>query len=65
MTLEQSQGHQTYNKNVDSEQGYNPAKCERSDFNKVWEKGNIKGFFLFLFFNQGNKLIISLEHMQK
>ena len=35
VTLEQSQGHQTYQKNVDSEQGCNHAKFERSRFNSV------------------------------
>ena len=43
MTLKQRQGHQTYNENVDPEQGYNQAK--RSHFNSVQEKGNAKSFF--------------------
>ena len=30
MTLEQSQGHQTYNNNVDPKESYNHAKFERS-----------------------------------
>ena len=45
MTLKQSQGHQTYDKNVDPEHGYNHAKFERSRFNSAREKGNIKGVF--------------------
>ena len=44
MTLKQSQGHQTYNKNVDPKHSYNHAKFERSSFNSVWEKGNTNGF---------------------
>ena len=35
VTLKQSQGHQTYNENVDQKQGYNHAKYERSSFNGV------------------------------
>ena len=42
VTLKQSQGHQTYNDNVDSKQGYNHVKFERSSFNGVQEKENIK-----------------------
>ena len=55
MTLKQSQDHQIYNDNTDSKQGYNHAQIERSCFNDVWEKANIK------LFNQGNMSIISLE----
>ena len=48
MTLEQSQGHQTYNNNVDPKESYNHAKFERSvsAFSK-WE----------------NTPIISIEHV--
>ena len=49
VTLKQSQGHQTYNDNVDSKQGYNHTEFERSCFNGVQEKVNIK-----VFFRQGN-----------
>ena len=57
VTLKQSQGHQTYNKNVDpSEQGYTHAKFERSRFNSVQEKGNVE-----VSFKSGNRPIISLE----
>ena len=45
VTMKPSQGHQTYNGNADPKQGYNHAKLERSPFNHVWEKANIKGFF--------------------
>ena len=45
MTLEQSQCHQTYDKNVDSEQRYSDAKFKRSRFNSVREKGDFKVFF--------------------
>ena len=41
MTSTQSQGHQTFNENVDLKQSYNYAKFERSHFNSVWEKGKI------------------------
>ena len=44
VVLKHSQGNQTYNKNVDPEQGNNHAKIERSHFNSVWEKRNIKSF---------------------
>ena len=44
MTLKQSQGHQTYNENVDSEQGYNHTKFDRFHFNSIQEKGNVKVF---------------------
>ena len=40
--LKQSQGHQTYDKNVDPEQGYNHTQFERPRFNGVREKGNVK-----------------------
>ena len=36
--LQQSQGHQTYNGNVDRKQDYNHAKFERSCCNGVREK---------------------------
>ena len=35
VTLKQSQGHQTYNENVDPNQGYDHAKLKRSRFNSV------------------------------
>ena len=60
VTLKQSQGHQTYNENVNPEWGYNHAKFERSHFNSVWEKGNSKGFLS----KWRNILIIFLKHVQ-
>ena len=44
VTLKQSQDHQTYNHNVQPKQFNNHAKFERSWFNGVWEKANIKFF---------------------
>ena len=44
VTLIHSQGQQSYNENVDPEQGYNHAKFERVCFNGVQEKANIKEF---------------------
>ena len=44
VVLKHSQGNQTYNKNVDPEQGNNHAKIERSHFNSVCQKANIKSF---------------------
>ena len=44
MTLIQSQGHQSYNENVDPEQDYTHAKFERSCSNGVRKK--TKQFFL-------------------
>ena len=38
------QGHQTYNDNVDPKKGYNQAKFERSCFNGVRKKANVKVF---------------------
>ena len=35
VTLKQRQGHQTSNENVDSKQGYDNVKFERSPFNGV------------------------------
>ena len=58
MTLKQSQGYQTYNENVDPEQGYNHAKFRKSRFNSVQEKGNAKFVFKF-----GNMSITSLEQV--
>ena len=43
VTFKQRQGHQTKNDNVDSNQGYNHAKFERSCFKSVREKGNVRG----------------------
>ena len=48
MTLKQSQGHQTYSENVDPEQDYSHTKFERSRYESVREKDNVKGFFLFV-----------------
>ena len=59
MTLRQSQGHKTYNENVDPEQGYNYAKFERSRFNSVREKANIK-----VFSKLGNMSDTSLEQVR-
>ena len=45
VTLKQSEGHQTYNCNVDLKLGYNNAKFERSRFNGAREKANVIFFF--------------------
>ena len=45
VNLKQCQGHQTYHDNVDSNQGYNRAKFERSCFNGVQVKANVFFFF--------------------
>ena len=47
VTLKQSQGHQSYNDNVDPNQGYYHAKFERSRLNGVWEKANINSCCFF------------------
>ena len=47
VTLKQSQGHQTYNYNVDLEQGYNHAKFERFHFNHARGKTNVKVLCFF------------------
>ena len=54
----ESDGHQTYDDNVDPKQGYSHAKFERSCFIHVQEKANNKAFF-----KQENMSIISLEHV--
>ena len=58
LTLKQCQGHQTYDDNVDPKQTNNHAKFERSCFNGVREKANVK-----VSFKRGNMSIISLEHV--
>ena len=58
VTLKQSHSHQTYNENVVPEQGHNHAKFERSRFNSVRGKGNVK-----VFVKRGKMSIISLEHV--
>ena len=60
MTLNQSQGHQTSNENVDPEQGYNHAKFEKPRVNSVCEKANDK-----VFVKSGNTSIISLEYVRR
>ena len=63
VTLNQGQGHHTCNDSVDPTQGYSHAKFDRSCFNGVREKGNVKvclgvvvvvvvlfGFFICVFF---------------
>ena len=45
VTLKQSQDHQMYSDNVHPKQNYNHAKFERSCFNGVQEKANVKVFF--------------------
>ena len=45
MTFKQCQGHQTYNENVDPEQGYTHAKFEKSCINSVQEKSSVTFFF--------------------
>ena len=64
MTLNQTQGHQTYHENVNPKQGYSHAKFDRFHFNSVQEKNNVK-VWGFVFFEQGNMSIISLEPRQK
>ena len=66
-TLKQCKGHQTYNGNVDRNQGYNHAKSERSGFNGVLEKSNVTGFFVVVVvvFRLVNKSVISFEHVPK
>ena len=49
MTLKQSQGHQTYNDNVDPKQGYNHARFEISCFNGFKEQKNKKANVNFFF----------------
>ena len=46
MTLKQSQGHQTYNDNVDPKQGYNHVMFKRSSFSGI--KETLK-FFVVVF----------------
>ena len=55
VTLKQSQGHKTYNDIVDSRQGYNHTKFQRSCLNGVREKGNVLS--LFLFSKRGNNYV--------
>ena len=62
MTLEQSQGLQTYIENVDPEQGYIQAKFERCHFNNLRETDNVKVFFFFFF---KASMSVILEHVQK
>ena len=45
VTFKQSQGHQTYNDNVDPKQGYNHAEFDRFCFNGMREKANVNFFF--------------------
>ena len=54
LTLIQGQGYQTYNDNVDLEQGYYYANFESSHFRDVYEKANVKGccFVCFLVSNE-------------
>ena len=59
VTLKQSQGHQTYNDNIDPKQGFSHGKFERSCFDCVREKANGNCF------KRGNTSVISLEHVQK
>ena len=60
MTLKQSQGHQTYNDNVDPKQDFIPVQFERDCFLGVQEKPNVKDFF-----KRGNMSIVCLEHVRK
>ena len=59
VTLNQSQGQQTYHDNVKTEEGYNHAKFERSCFNGVQDKASLNFFFQW-----GNMSIISLAYVQ-
>ena len=45
VTMPKSQVNQTYNENVDPKQGFSHAKFQRSHYNSVQEKANIKVFF--------------------
>ena len=67
--MKQGQSHHTYNDNLDPEQGHNHAKFERSRYNSVREKGNVKGIFSFpflkIYISNEKMLIISLEHVRK
>ena len=60
MTLKQSQGHQTYNDNVDPKQGKNHAKFERPPLKSICQKANIK-----VFVKSENVSTISCEYVQK
>ena len=60
MTLKQSQGHETYNNNAESKQGFIHAKSERSCFNGVKKKASIK-----VYLKWGNMSTISLEPVRK
>ena len=60
VTLKQSQGHQTYDYNVDPKQDYNHAKLKDLVL-MVSEKRPMLKFFA----KRGNISIISLEHVQK
>ena len=58
LTLKQSQGHRTLNKNVECEKGYNHAMFEKSYFNSVQEKDKVVFFQMVK-----NVSIISFEHV--
>ena len=45
VTLKQGQGHQIYKGSIDPKHGYDHVKFERSCFNGVQAKANVKDFF--------------------
>ena len=61
VTLEQSQGHQTYRNNADPKQSHNHAKFERSCFSGVREKANVIIIIIIIIYKWANMSINSLE----
>ena len=59
VTLKQTQGHQTYNKNVDPKHDYNHAKFEDLAFMVPKKKPMLK-----FFSKQGDMSVISPEHVR-
>ena len=59
LTLKQSQSNQTENDKVDPKQGYKHAMLDRSCFNDVRKKANVKSFF-----KRGSTSITSLKHVR-
>ena len=63
--LKQSQGHQTYNDNVDPKQGYNYSRFEKSlmvsEKKPMSPRFNVKGFF---FFKLGNVNYLSWTYVK-
>ena len=61
VTLKQSQGHQTYNDNVEPKKVITMQSLKDLALKVSKKKPLLKVFF----FKQGNISIVSLEHMQK